>query len=339
MKDFLKLLAPKFMVFLFCIAFMGGYTEFFGVENTTVGVTLLMGVLIFMESDFGFNLKQAVLSIPFMFMLMGISSKLALIDPFLGIFINFITIWVLLTISSHDTSFDNHITFLMGYVFCQGYDLDGELYLSRLLSLFLGSLLIAGVYYMIHKKKDYDLTIKQLFTAFDIYSLRTQWYLKLTVVLTATLFICDYFNFTQGVWMGLTVVSLMQPVDVEHTKRGKHRLPATIIGCVGFYLVFEYIVPPQYMIPVSMLMGFASMFANTYFIKNIFTAFNALIPAMLLFSPVDAIKIRLFANLAGVVIAVTFDALGNHYFAYMAKRKKALEEENAEPIAKEPITN
>ncbi len=152
-KTLLINILTKLPIFLFCVLFINIHNKVFGEVNSIVGVVLLIGLFMFMRGDLGFNAKQASISIVFLFILVAVAPKLSIINPFLGIIINAISIFIIMVMSSHNVTMSNHVTFMMGYLFCQGYDVSGKDYGLRVISLLVGAVIIALIYYMVNRKK------------------------------------------------------------------------------------------------------------------------------------------------------------------------------------------
>ncbi|MDD2957621.1 MAG: FUSC family protein [Lachnospiraceae bacterium] len=297
-------LPGKALVFLFCVLFISFYKNIFGVENNIIAVVLLTGLFIFMRGDLGYQAKQAAPCIVLMFFLMVTGAKAALLNPFLGIIVNFVVIGLILVLSSHNLAGGNHVPFLMGYIFCQGYDVSGSAYGMRFLSVMLASLVIAAIYYFANRKREYSRSVRDLFQEMDIHSIRTQWYLRMAVTLTLVLFICEFIHYPRTMWVALAVLSLTTPFEEDQKARSRVRIPAAILGTALFYVLFVMLIPEQYQTIVVMIAGFMAMFIQNYFIKSIYNSFSSLGAAVILFPTTDALFLRVISNIIGTAAAV-----------------------------------
>lgn len=153
----------KLPVFLFCVAFITLHNRLFGEENSIIAVILLTGIFMLMRGNFGYQSKQAAAIIPVIFLLMVTMAKLSLWNSYIGILINFFTVFTILILKSHDLTQGNHVPFLMEYLFCQGYDVTGTIYRNRIISVVIGGILIAVIYYIANHKKVYRRSIKDLY--------------------------------------------------------------------------------------------------------------------------------------------------------------------------------
>lgn len=304
LKSIGKLVLSKIPLFLFCVFFVKGYVLLFGEENTTTAITILTAMLIFLKNDLDFNLVQAAVSIPIMLVITAVSSKLALANPYWGIPINFLSIGLILIVSTHNVHKDNHVPFLLGYIFCQGYDVSGEMFTKRVVSMVIGGIIIAVIYLLVHKKQSFTLKFTDLFKSLNINTQETQWYIKLTCTLTLTMFLGSLVGFSKTMWVSFAVLSMIRPKREESVERMKFRLPATIVGSVIFFILFEFVVPMEYQQLVVIATGFIMMFIDNYVRKTVANSFSALMAAMLIFSTKEAMLLRIVANAVGLVIVI-----------------------------------
>lgn len=310
MKNVLKLIISKVPIFLCCALFIGGYGKLFGSENSIIGVAILTTLLIFLKNDFGYDAKQASLFLGILTVLTVVGPKLSLINPFMGIIINFFAIMMILVLSCYDVEQDNHVPFLLGYIFSQGYDVTGVLFTKRLISIVIGAALVAGIYFLRTRKSTYELKVLDVIKSNNIHNKNTQWYLKLAITLTVVMFLGDLFDYPRTIWISFAVLSLTYHQNEERKRRVKYRLPATIIGCSVFFILFEYVIPLSMQGMIAAATGFGMMFINTYFRKTIANSFSALISSMLMYSTGSAVVFRVLSNVIGVGVVL----ISHHFF-------------------------
>lgn len=323
MKKFSKIcktVLSKLPIFIFCVLFISLHNLLFGEENSIIGVILLIGIFMFMRGDLGYNAKQAAVCIPLLFAIVAFAPRLASINPFVGLAVNLISFSLIMILSSHNIAMSNHVPFMMGYLFCQGYQVSGHSYSLRILSLVGGGVLIGIMYYLLNRKKTYKRNIADLFREISIHSTRTQWYIRLVITLTLVSFIGDMVSYPRTMWISLAVLSLTTPFATEHSYRAKARIPATILGVALFYLLFQVIIPEDYQQIIVMLAGFLSMFIGNYFVKSIYNSFSSLGAAVLIFSLGNSLLLRVASNIIGTVIAIVSYILFNVIFKYITDK-------------------
>lgn len=313
-KEILK----KLPVFLFCVFFINGYNSLCGKDNSIVGVVLLMGMLILVGTNLGYDAKQAATCIMVLFVLLAFAPKLSLINPVLGVAINLISLSLIMLFSGHDLSQSGYLPFTMGYIMLQGYDVTGTSFDKRCMSLLVGGVVIAILYYVIHKKNRQKRAIKDLLKENSVHSTRTQWYIRLVSTLVIVMLVGEVVGFPKTMWISLTILSLSTPLEAEYKSRMFRRVPATIIGSVVVFTMFEAFVPTEHQMMIILLAGFLSMFITSYFIKTIYNSFSALITAVLLFPANQAVGLRVVANLIGSAVAMVSVLLFSKLFHSMS---------------------
>lgn len=320
MKISLKQVLSKLPVFLFCVIFMNLYNYFFGTENSVIGVTILMGILMFLGNDFGYQTNQAAVSIFTLFIILAVAPQVAALHPILGLLVNGTSLTIIMMLSAHHVAMGNQLVFMMGYIFCQGYPVTGVLYEKRVISLVVFGALIALMYYGINRKKEQKRSIKDLFSEMNLTSVRTQWYIKSIIGLTLIMFVGDLCEYKRTLWVSFTALSLLTPLTYEHEQRRRSRISAAILGSILFFVLFEQVIPTQYHTAIVLVAGFGSMFMESYFIKGIYNSFSALIAAVLLFPADQAILLRIISNVIGVVVAVAIQYTFQKFFDWYTKR-------------------
>lgn len=304
-KDVLKKVLGKIPVFIFCVVFINGYNKLFGAENSIAGVILLMALLMFLGSNFGFNYKAESLSIPLMFVFIGVAARLSSINPLVGFIVNAITLILVLLITRFEEGNSGFLAYMMGYLMFRGYNVTGDLFNKRILSFVIIGSFIGLIYYFINKKKDKEeREVKDIFHMFSMKDKEDRWHITFAITLMLTMLLGDIIDFPKSMWVNLTVLSLMSPVKEEIESRRKARIPATILGSIIFFALFGYLIPENYQVTITLMAGFLSMFITSYFIKVAYNSFSALVTASLMFPAGKAVIIRIVANILGAGITI-----------------------------------
>lgn len=297
----------KVKVFALCVIFVKTYIYLFGKENNIISIVLLIGLMVFCQCDLGFNVKQATASLFFMYMLITFASKISLINPYLGIFINLFSILSILILGAYIPEMENHTNILMSYIFCQGYNVAGETFKLRTISLVIGSIAIALIYYYSHKKNKYNKRIKDVLLELKGDVERIHWYIRITVSLTSVMFIGDVINMPRTMWISLTILSLTKFKKNDTKYRAVNRILGAVAGIIAFIVIYTSISNDGIKDIIMMTVGFLAMFPKSYPIKTAFNAFNALVASLLFFSENMAIALRIITNIFGIVFAVIFN--------------------------------
>lgn len=322
MKNVLKTILSKILVFLFCVVFVSSYNAIFGSENSLVGITLLTTLLVFLGKDMGYKTWQGAICIPALLLVAGIGPKLASFNVYLGFFINFLSIMLILICSSYYLDKDNHVPFLLGYVFCEGAPAAGAVFGTRLMSFAIIGGLIGGIYYLIHGKKQYELSLKEIVGSIHLKEYRIQWYIKMAFGLSLAMFLGQLFHYPKSLWINCAVLSLTHHHPEERAQRMKYRLPATLLGS-GIFIILLLVVPAQYQTLMTIGIGFGIMFLEAYQNKTMGNSVSALFSSLAMFSSVGAVILRILSNVIGLGLAYinhkVFDRLFEKHFIESAE--------------------
>ncbi|MEG0855889.1 MAG: FUSC family protein [Terrisporobacter sp.] len=294
----------KVFLFVFCVLFISIYKKFFGSDNSIVGVILLMGTLMFIGNDFGYDTKYASILIPITFVGVGVFAKLSLINPFIGLIINLVVIQCILMVGRGDKNASAYLPFMMGYIMFKGYDVSGDLFTKRLISLAVVGGFIGLIYFVVNKNKTFDKPYKEKFQNFLCNKSYKRWNLIYLVTLTFAIFVGDILHIEKSMWINLTVSSLIPPMKESIRERKSARIPATIFGSIICFTLFGYVIPESYQPTVMMMGGLFSMFLTTYFVKTTYNSFAALATASLIMPIHKAVFLRIIANITGVIITI-----------------------------------
>ena len=118
-----------YLVMAFCVAVVSMYSKLTGSNNSVVGVTVLLAVLVLRQADFGIRTTHGLLSIAGIFGILMAGPRLANMAaalPFAAFFINVVCILLLMILGCHNVIMYNHSTFVLGYLLLLGYDVTGK---------------------------------------------------------------------------------------------------------------------------------------------------------------------------------------------------------------------
>ncbi len=157
------------------------------------------------------NMMYALIGI---FLIYAVAPYLSNIsNPILGFIINFISIITIIVLTCHNMMYANHIILILSYFLLYGNDVSSiESYLSRVIGLLFGGLIVASIFYIKHKKakKEYDNTILDVIKAFDIKTERSRWQLKLALGINTAVLIGEFLHFPKTMWIAFACMSVIQ---------------------------------------------------------------------------------------------------------------------------------
>ena len=121
-----------YLVMAFCVAVVTLFTRLTGSDNSVVGVTVLLAVLVLRQADFGIRTPHGLLSIAGIFGILMTAPRIAnMLSPLPAFAVNAVAILLLMTLGCHNVIMYNHSTFVLGYLLLLGYDVTGATYVKR----------------------------------------------------------------------------------------------------------------------------------------------------------------------------------------------------------------
>lgn len=301
-----KVLIGKLILLIGIIIFISIFSSIFGSNNTLIGVVIITAILMFSSMNLSLEFKDAILGIIVFFSAMGITSYFVKYHPYIGIVVDFILVFLMTYIFSIDTKKKLYLPFILCYVFLQGSPATDSELPTRVISLFIGGALVAIIYYLTHRKAEEEdrRTIKDMLSNIDIHSLQTNFSLRMAIGITIAIFIGTIFDFTKGMWITSTVLSLTQPYYNDIKEKIGQRLVGTVIGAIIFIILFNFLIPKFLDSIVLLVIGYIYSFIKPYKIQMIFVTLNSLAAAMILFDSTISVPMRIFFVVIGIVIAV-----------------------------------
>ncbi|MDD5953515.1 MAG: FUSC family protein [Oscillospiraceae bacterium] len=291
-------------VIVFLLGFIFLYTSIFGIKNSCGAISIATSILMFTQMDMGIKTSHAPFAITMLFLFTAFASHCGVWNPFLGILVNFVSIFLIVTFSCQAITTKIYLPFVVCYIFNQGNPVEGRDFLLRILGLLSGGILVGIVYVITHRKKTYRRGMLSLLREVHPTSLRTRFALRLAFALTLGMFIGDIFHLPRTAWIGMTINSLVLPFLQETRPRFPYRILAQFIGGAVFFVVFGLLLPREYHIIGIFLTSFFYMFAAKYAFQQIFVSINAMIGAYALGSPLEIIGLRIEFVLIGAAIVV-----------------------------------
>lgn len=305
-----KNLFSKLLLLIFIIFFVTGYSAVFGDANLLMGVMIITGLLMFDKMDIGIHVKQAPFLIVGLFVYIGVAVQLSLMNPLLGIVVNISSVFIISMLTSKRLAYKAYLPFTLCYIFAQGTPVFSVDYVMRIVGLLAGSILVAVVYYLRHRKNEATdaVSVQELIRSLDVTSVEFQYAIKVALGIGIAMLISDVLHLQKGMWIAATVFSIMQP-DFQQSKiRVKQRIIGTLIGIVGFVFIFVAF-PPNISSVIAIALSYMYMFVVEYQIQMIFITINALSASMILFDYTTSIPMRLCFLGIGIGIALLIGRL------------------------------
>ena len=301
-----------YLVMAFCVALVTLYSKLTGNENSVVGVTVLLALLVLRQADFGIQTKHGLISIAGIFMILMVGPRLANILPVFGTFaVNIVCIFLLMILGCHNVIMYNHSTFVLGYLLLYGYDVSGESYRMRVVGLAVGMAVCMAVFYKNQKNRPYRRTFVDLFREFDIHSARNIWYIKLTFIVSSAMLIVTLLGLPRAMWAGIACMSVCLPFTQDCPPRAVDRGLFNIVGC-ALFIVLYLILPESMYSMIGIIGGIGVGYSAGYKWQTAFNTFGALAIASSLFGMPMAVALRVGINVISAVYTVILNKLTDY---------------------------
>ena len=293
-----------YLVMAFCVAVVSLYSKLTGSNNSVVGVTVLLAVLVLRQADFGIKTTHGLLSIAGIFGILMTGPRIAnMMSPFPAFIVNVAAILLLMILGCHNVIMYNHSTFVLGYLLLLGYDVTGAEYIKRIEGLAVGMVLCMVIFYKNQKNRPYRRTFLDLFREFDLQSARGRWYLKLTLIVSSAMLFMNLLGLPRAMWAGIACMSVCLPFTEDCISRSGKRWQFNIVGCAIFIVL--YLILPESMYPyIGMIGGIGVGYSAGYAWQTVFNTFGALSIATGLFGMPAAVALRIGANVFGSAYTV-----------------------------------
>ena len=291
-----------YLVMAFCVAVVSLYSKLTGSNNSVVGVTVLLAVLVLRQADFGIRTTHGLFCIAGIYGILMAGPRIAnSVSAVPAFAVNIICIMLLMILGCHNVIMYNHSTFVLGYLLLLGYDVTGAEYIKRVEGLAVGMLLCMFIFYQ--KNRPYRRTFLDLFREFDLNSARGRWYLKLTLIVSSAMLFMNLLGLPRAMWAGIACMSVCLPFTEDCMGRAGKRGMFNIVGCALFIVL--YLILPKSMYPyIGMIGGIGVGYSAGYAWQTAFNTFGALSIAAGLFGMPAAVALRIGANVFGAVYTI-----------------------------------
>ncbi|MBQ1274172.1 MAG: FUSC family protein [Cellulosilyticum sp.] len=267
------------ITFIIIIVTINILNAIFDSANSLVAVTIIVAAMIAMGRGVDPTPIRSFIILAIINVTLGLLSKLASVNIWWGIFINFISLASVGYFLSFNLTKMLVVPFGLQYLFMLYAPVSGIVYGKRILELIFGAAIVVLVQWLANRKKgmvqksqvftfkketDQYQTIKLFNKVFTINTVRASYAIRIGILTAVTAFIAGYFKLAEGRWMSYTVFSLTELYS-EHCKvRSKQRMEGTIIGGVIVLVLFTIFRSSIWRALILLLAGYLNPFANNY---------------------------------------------------------------------------
>ncbi len=304
----LAMILRSLLIVLFAVVFISTANKFFGNQNSCMAVVIFCTLLGVRFVDFGYRIQDSLLNLAIVFLLLLFSPVLAYYsNVFVACIIHFISFFIILMITCDKPEMGNAGLFNFAYIFLSGNPATGHVLFQRFILTIIGYLICASIFYFKHKHKNKDITFKAKIKEYNTRSHKHHWQIKLSLGIALILSLSKFIGMERFMWAGFACGSLL----ADHVQNPNilykfwHRLFGVIIGSSAFYIVF-LLVPKQLQFLIGPMGGFCLGLCTEYRHKTAINCFGALSIASSLYGLQDAVLLRIFNTIIGIIFAVIF---------------------------------
>lgn len=290
----------------FCFLFVTVYSLIFGNENSIVGVVVLLHVLVFKNAHFGIHVRESIWLLFLFFIIMAFGPHFAnQLGPVIGVGINVLSLFMMIVFGCHIPQMFNQSTLVLSYLLLYGYDVSGIDYRMRILGLGVGCLITVVIFYRNHGREKYEYQIKTILKSFDIHSSRTRWQLCQVICVPLVVCVAELNHLPRAMWAGIAAMSTILPLMSDMKYRVHRRIIGNISGIFCFIALY-FLLPPSIYAYIGIIGGIGVGFSVKYGWQAVFNTFGALAIATEIYGLKNAVGLRVFQNVFGVMFAFLF---------------------------------
>lgn len=291
---------------LFCIVFVTLFSLFFGSENSSAGVVVLLTILVFRKADLGIHATQSGFVMLAIYSILIVGPHLAnIVSPIYSMLINMVCILLITILGCHNLIMANHATLVLSYLLLFGNDVNGDIYLLRVLGLSIGGIWTAFILYHNHRQYQYKRNFLDIFHEFHLNSVRTKWQIQLALAISTAMFIGNLLHIPRTMWIGFASMSVLQPLSEDSKNRSKQRTFGTLAGGILF-LILSILLPKEAYSIIGILGGLGVAFSATYGWQTVFNSLGAISIASNIYGITGAVLLRYLTNLYAVIFSFLF---------------------------------
>lgn len=322
-KSKIKNVISKTILFIFIMVYILIFQSIFGSKNLLVGVTILITLLMLLTKDLTQHPISNFLKLLCINLSIGIGAYISYENVWIGIIIDFIALSLIGYYFSYAMTKGLILPFGLQYLFILNTPVYGKDFITRLIALAAGTVLIMLSQFIVNAKKNSGLKKEstiisisgrksdKLYTTVQIFGrdvkihkIRASYSIRIGILTAITSFLVNYFKLAEGRWMTYTIFSLTELYS-ENTKiKTKRRIEGTLIGIAILIVFFYFVKSPMLRAMIMLIAGYLNSFAVDYRDMMILTTITAVAPVALSQGEAYAIVQRIFYVTVGTILAL-----------------------------------
>lgn len=296
------------LIVLFAIVFISGLSSLFGSKNTPMAVAIFCILLGARFVDFGYCIKDSLLTLSFAFFLLLVSPVLAdSVFPLLGFFIHVISFFIILFITCDKPEMGNGGLFSFAYIYLSGNPVYGQDFIQRICLTLTGLFICGLIFYSKDRDKNRDIRFVEKIKQVDLKEFKYQWMIRMSIGVSAMLALGLALNIERFMWAGFACGSLLSEYSRQSKikERFAQRFIGVIAGSALFYLIYS-LLPVELHGMIGPFGGFCLGFCVDYKYKTAINCLGALMIASQIYGLQSAILLRITDTIIGIIFAFLF---------------------------------
>lgn len=312
----------------------------FGEDNTLVGVTTVITILMLLGKDLTQNPVKNFLILLGINLALGISSFIAANNVWVGIIIDFSVLSLIGYYFSYAMTKGLILPYGLQYLFMLNSPVDGHIFVKRIYALIFGAIIIMISQFIVNAKKNNVFKKENSIIGFNkdeidsvykeyalfgkkvkIHTIRASYAIRVGLLTAITSFIALYFKLPEGRWMIYTIFSLTELYSENCKIRAWKRLQGTIIGSAVVIVAFMFIKNPALRGLIILIAGYLSSFASDYRDVMILATISAIAPLAITNGSVYIALKRIMYVIIGTILAL----LANRFILRKSQKEHGLQ--------------
>ena len=335
-----KNIISKTVLFLIIMILVVMFNLLFGEDNTLVGVTTVITILMLLGKDLTQNPVKNFLILLGINLALGISSFIAANNVWVGIIIDFSVLSLIGYYFSYAMTKGLILPYGLQYLFMLNSPVDGHIFVKRIYALFFGAIIIMISQFIVNAKKNNVFKKENSIIGFNkdeidsvykeyalfgkkvkIHTIRASYAIRVGLLTAITSFIALYFKLPEGRWMIYTIFSLTELYSENCKIRAWKRLQGTIIGSAVVIVAFMFIKNPALRGLIILIAGYLSSFASDYRDVMILATISAIAPLAITNGSVYIALKRIMYVIIGTILAL----LANRFILRKSQKEHGLQ--------------
>lgn len=335
-----KNIISKTVLFLIIMILVVMFNLLFGEDNTLVGVTTVITILMLLGKDLTQNPVKNFLILLGINLALGISSFIAANNVWVGIIIDFSVLSLIGYYFSYAMTKGLILPYGLQYLFMLNSPVDGHIFVKRIYALIFGAIIIMISQFIVNAKKNNVFKKENSIIGFNkdeidsvykeyalfgkkvkIHTIRASYAIRVGLLTAITSFIALYFKLPEGRWMIYTIFSLTELYSENCKIRAWKRLQGTIIGSAVVIVAFMFIKNPALRGLIILIAGYLSSFASDYRDVMILATISAITPLAITNGSVYIALKRIMYVIIGTILAL----LANKFILRKSQKEHGLQ--------------